>query len=71
MQAYRVRIVITKSETLTLTDLPFRAGDEVEVIIHKRATQSQAPNRYPLRGEQVRYIDPFESVAEHDWAALR
>ncbi len=70
MLTYRSRTVVTKNWTLTLTDLPFSAGDEVEVVIRAWATQSQAPSRYPLRGEQVRYVDPFESVAEDDWTAL-
>ncbi len=71
MQTYRLRTVVTKHGTLTLTDLPFRAGDEVEVVIREQVTQSQTPNRYPLRGDQVHYVDPLESVAEDDWTALR
>ncbi len=27
--------------------------------------------RYPLRGKPMRYTDPFGSVAEEDWDALR
>ena len=25
----------------------------------------------PLRGKPVRYVDPFESIAEYNWDALK
>lgn len=28
-------------------------------------------NTYPLRGVKIRYDEPFESVAENDWNALK
>ena len=33
MQAYRVETTLTQDGTLTLRNLPFRAGEAVEVII--------------------------------------
>ncbi len=33
--------------------------------------EQKQPERYPLRGKLVRYINPFESVAENDWEALK
>ena len=36
MMAHRVETILTEDRKLTLDDLPFRAGDVVEVIIRER-----------------------------------
>ena len=41
----------------------------VEVIIRSR--NGGNGERYPLRGKPIRYTNPFDSVAEHDWGVLR
>lgn len=68
MQAYRVEAEIQQNGTLTLENLPLRAGEAVEVIILVRPTSNQA-SRYPLRGLPIYYIQPTEPVAEQDWEA--
>jgi len=55
--------------TLTLSELPFSAGETVEVTIHDKKPQSQPDSRYPLRGLPYRYDNPTEPVAEDDWFA--
>ena len=80
MNAHHVETVLTENGTLTLRDLPFQAGDAVEVIILERhkLQPSEAPtspsdsNPYPLRGKQPYYYDdPTEPVALEDWEALQ
>jgi hypothetical protein len=71
MQAYRTETTISRDGTLTLENLPFQAGEAVEVIILARPTIWSRPGRYPLRGMPVVYIDPTEPVAEEDWEALQ
>jgi hypothetical protein len=71
MNEYRLETVIKKDRTLTLDNLPFQAGDAVEVIILERSVAPQGENRYPLRGQPLRYDHPSEPVAEEDWQALR
>lgn len=69
MQAHRVQAIIERDGTLTLRDIPFQAGETVEVII---LVQPPPPERrYPLRGTPVRYDRPTEPVAEEDWEASR
>jgi len=34
-------------------------------------TGRSASARYPLRGTLIRYVDPFKSVAEEGWEALK
>ncbi|HKA55959.1 MAG TPA: hypothetical protein VKJ47_20095 [Candidatus Binatia bacterium] len=69
MQAYRVETTLQQDGTLTLSDLPFQAGESVEVIILVRAPVALRENRYPLRGTPVGYINPTEPVAQEDWEA--
>lgn len=71
MQDYRVETEVSKDGSITVKDLPFHAGDKVEVIIRSHASALKKEPRYPLRGKRVRYIDPFGSVAEDDWEALK
>jgi hypothetical protein len=67
MQAYRVETTLQQDGTLTLSDLPLRAGETVEVIILVLPPVAVDRQRYPLRGVPVRYVDPTESVAQADW----
>jgi len=70
MQTYRVEVTISKDGMLTITRLPFRAGDKVEVIVRSRAEKCADGGRYPLHGKPVRYVAPFDSVAEEEWDAV-
>ena len=70
MEIYRVETKVAGDGTLTLEGLPFRGGDEVEVIVRARR-QVQEGQTYPLRGKPIRYIEPFKSVDEDEWEALQ
>lgn len=69
MQAYRVETKVQHNGTLTIENLPFQAGEAVEVIILVRPPTNQT-SRYPLRGLPVQYSEPTEPVAEQDWEAV-
>ena len=71
MQTYRVEMTLTEDSTLTLINLPFHAGEKVEVVIVTRTAVTASPKRYPLRGTPVNYLAPMESVAESDWESGR
>ncbi len=64
MNAHRVETVISQNRTLMLKDLPFRAGESVEVIILQRSSKLNEKDRYPLRGKPIEYINPTEPVDE-------
>ncbi len=70
MQAYRVETTLQKDGTLTLQQLPFQAGETLEIIILRRSSPPSS-DAYPLRGLPVQYVEPNEPVAEGDWEALR
>jgi len=65
MNAHRVEITIDQDGTLILNDIPFQAGDAVEVVILELPTAPNGDNCYPLRGQAVEYHSPSEPVAEN------
>jgi hypothetical protein len=69
--AYRTRSRITEDGTLTLSDLPFPASEQVEVIVLAELPEAHEETRYSLRGQPLRYDDPFTPLDEADWQALR
>ncbi len=72
MNAYRIETILDETGTLRLRDLPFQAGDAVEIIILERRSPHPDSNPYPLRGKQpYRYDDPTEPVAVEDWEVLQ
>ena len=70
MSVHHVETTLTQDGTLILRDLPFQAGDAVEVLIVPRAASTEQ-NAYPLRGKVLHYDNPTAPVAQEDWEALR
>jgi hypothetical protein len=71
MQTYHTDTIVSGGGTLILRGLPFDPGDKVEVTIRSHRREHKHGKKYPLRGKPIRYIDPFESVAEKDWTVLK
>lgn len=71
METYRFETTVKKDGTLAVKGLPFSAGEKVEVIVRRQARTHKSEKKYSLRGKPVRYIDPFSSVSEEDWDALK
>ncbi len=71
MRAFRTETVLSQNGVLLLKGLPFRAGEKVEVIILRPRRKRPAGARYPLRAKPIRYLAPFESVAENEWNVLQ
>jgi hypothetical protein len=83
MSAHRIEATLNQDGRLVLENLPFRAGDVVEVVImeHKTGTngdsgdlimfksntKAHAANSYPLRGAVIKYEAPTEPVGVDDW----
>ncbi len=68
-QAHRIEAVLSEDGKLLLDDLPFRAGQAVEVIVLP-VTRGTPPD-HTLRGTVLRYDQPTAPVAEADWGALQ
>lgn len=71
METYRVVKKVASGRKLLLDDLPFRAGDRVEVVVRSQKRGQGTGDRYPLRGKPVRYLQPFEGVDENQWEVLQ
>ena len=73
MQAYKVESTVQTEGVLTLRNLPFPAGERVEVLILVQQADSAKADQYPLRGSQpYAYDDPFEpAVPEEDWEVYK
>lgn len=71
MQTYHIETTMINNGTLIINELPFRAGEKIEVILRRRSLEKQSNEKYPLRGKLIRYDHPFESVAENDWDAMQ
>ena len=71
MNIHRIETTVAKDGTLTLTNLPFHAGEAVEVLILPRAQKLSGQEHYPLHGKPIQYVNPTDPVAEEDWAALQ
>jgi hypothetical protein len=71
MQAIRIETTIEHDGELTLDNLPVHAGENVEIIILLNPKVSLNRNRYSLHGLPVVYNEPFDSVAENEWDALK
>lgn len=70
-QAYRIHGQVSSDGTLTLENLPFEPGEEVEVIVLAEERRAREERRYPLRGKPLTYPDPTAPIAESDWQALQ
>lgn len=62
MNAHRIETALTENGKLSLQNLPFKKGDEVEVIILERSSSKTDSDLYPLRGTVIRYDEPFETA---------
>lgn len=72
MKAHRIEAILTENGTLNLKNLPFKAGDSVEIIILELHPHLPVSNPYPLGGKVIRYDDPFEPATPlEDWEALQ
>ena len=71
MDTYRVDRTLTEDGTITLDNLPFQAGDSVEIIIVPRSVPLNENGNHPLRGKVIHYNNPADPVAETDWEALQ
>lgn len=67
MKRYQLQAQVEESGKLTLENLPFAAGEMVEIII---TPVPQPTEESPLRGTVNFYKDPTAPVADGDWDAL-
>jgi len=70
-KTYRTEKKLTEDGKLILDQLPFHAGDWLEITIRAEAQPAPSKQSYPMRGKVIKYDRPFDPVAEDDWEALK
>ena len=71
MNAHRIETSLAENGKLSLQNLPFKKGDEVEIIILDRSSSKTVSSSDSLKGTVIRYDEPFEpAVPAEDWEAL-
>lgn len=71
MKTHRLEIALTENGQITLKNLPFKAGETVEIIISTSQKNPSSDNSFPLQGTVNYYHDPFEPVAEDEWEVFK
>lgn len=71
MQAHWRQTTVGEHGELVLEDLPFEAGQPVEVLVIAKDTGTKKTADRGLRDSVLEYYEPFEPVAGEDWDALR
>lgn len=70
MTAHRTEATVSSDGSVTVRSVPFRKGEQVEIIILPRMTRTETIERVDLRGSVLRYDDPFEPATDPgDWDA--
>lgn len=66
----RVETRLKRDGVLTLTGLPFRAGDRL--IVQIGSAPADGIRRFPMRGRPYQFSDPTEpALSPDDWEALQ
>jgi hypothetical protein len=71
MRAWRLETSVPQNGIIQVDNLPFRAGEEVEVIVLERSKEPESQDWQLLKGSVVRYDDPTSPVGVEDWDALK
>ena len=67
MFAHKVEAVVDQNGSITLKNLPFATGEAIEVIlVTKPPSHRRSRTRNNLKGNLVKYSDPFAPVALDD-----
>ncbi len=69
MIAHRVETILNQDGKLMLDNLPFHAGEAVEIIILSQPAPVHRHQQYSLRGTPLHYDRPTEPVAQDEWDA--
>lgn len=68
---YHVKAKVSKNGIITIRELPFQEGDEVDVIVQNNIESQPENGDYPLRGIEFSYAEPFEGIIETDWDVMK
>jgi hypothetical protein len=70
VQAHWTETTVGEHGELVLKDLPFAAGQRVEVLVVLKTAGSTTVGERSLRDSVLEFHDPLEPVGGQDWDAL-
>ena len=71
MVAHRFSMTVGQDRTLVVRDVPFRPGDQVEVLVTERQENSPSQRWQKLQGSVLKYDRPTDPVGEDDRESLK
>ena len=71
MRAMRFETSVPEDGVVKLRDLPFKAGDQIEVIVLEGSSETHRDDWRRLKGSVLRYENPTDPVGVEDWEALK
>jgi hypothetical protein len=71
VEAHWIQTKIVERGKLILEDLPFAAGESVEVLVLSGRAPSAGGQIKTLRDSVIEYRDPFDPVVSEEWEAQR
>jgi len=69
MQPFHTETIVRSDRSVTVVDVPYAAGQQVEVIVLPHPEPPASERSESLRGLPVTYLDPTEPVCSEDWEA--
>lgn len=73
MESFKTKTKVKKNHKIHIDDVPFDAGQEVEIIISV-TNENEHHNKLKdsLKGSVIKYENPFEPViTSNDWELLK
>jgi hypothetical protein len=71
MPDLKLAAVLDSKRSITLYDLPFQAGANVDVTIRSHSDELTSVKANPLWGMPLKYDEPCQPVAQEDWEILQ
>lgn len=69
MRAYKTHLTVTDPKRVVLTDLPFRAGQRIEVLILREDSPDNAARDFELLLKETQSLPQAQAISEADIAA--
>lgn len=69
MRAYKTHLTVKDPKQVVLTDLPFRAGQRVEVLILQEDSSDYAVRDFELLLKETQSLPQTQAISEADIAA--
>ena len=71
MNYLRIETTVPKDHKIVLKNLPFKAGEPLEILILGGEEKKPSYPPHTLRGRKIKYLNPTEPLPIEDWESLK